>query len=178
MSVIEATNPLSSASSTQGASRIREFRQWLYDAWGAYARRHQDGTTPFDPGTTPGQFGLPFSAPGAPTAGDLYLTTTGLLVFYRASVSSRVAGTLESGTKKFFRQASAPAGWTRDTSFSNGSTLTYLPSGVPSAGNADDISSAHPITTTSIGGGAFHDFWRTSLTHPLKYQDVLLATKD
>jgi hypothetical protein len=189
MSAIDPTTPTDTdnlaSASFYGSVDMRAERVWLNNLWQAYKVRHQDGSTPNDPGTTFGVFNIPFSTPGSPKAGDIWFTTTGIMNFIRGSLASRQCGTLESGVAKTFRQAAAPTGWTRDTGKTNKSILRLVATGTPGNGGTNEISVGLPHTGPSSGGifvvlGA--SCYRSGSTdlpnHTVKYIDVLLATKN
>ena len=192
MSAIETTNPLGSESLSQGASRLREFRAWLHDAWAAFVNGYQDGSVAGDPGTSNGTFNLSSSAPSSPAVGNFYGdTSVGLLYGYKTGPTRALMGDLEQNTITPFIQASAPTGWTRDSTFQDTSMLRYLASGNPSQGGTLDPASvaAHTkvdtptlATTQVVGRWVFHRQAGTPAQkitdHPaLLYADVILATR-
>jgi len=185
MSVIDKTAPLDtenakSPSGTQGAVRMRDERRWLFDLFTAFRVRHQEPLVANDPGTTTGAFDIPFSPPAAPRAGDIFFTTGGLVYFIGTGIDTRLGGTLAAGSRKMFRQATAPTGWARDPALPDQSILIYRPSGGVSSGGSGLVSMAHVFTTgPSPDPSGSNTFPPSDVApHDLKFLDVIVAVKD
>lgn len=152
MSAIEATNPLGTETTGLGASRMREYRVWLADAWLAYVNRNQDGSVPNDPGTSNGFFKVQAAAPVfplTPEVGDFFISSDGLLQGYKTGPVLQLMGDFENAnTLAVFSMAATPTGWTRDTSLTTNSFLRYLASGAVGSGGTDDagVAITHAIT--------------------------------
>ena len=193
MSAIDITKPADGDAVSQGASRMRETRTWLFDLWEGFKARVQDGGVPGDPSTSTGFLKVPVSAPVSPQVGDFHVTDAGLLYSYKAGPTQQLTGDLDTGTVATFRQSSAPTGWTRQTGLQDASFLRYVASGAPSSGGTTDPGTTltHAETIVHRGGmvGAppFNIYF--SLTtgsfsevpdHPsggYLFLDVMLATK-
>ena len=185
MSAIDPTTPLGSEAFSLGASRLRETRDWLNDAWLAFTARFQDGSTPNDPATSTGAFHIPTTAPGAPGVGDMYITTTHLVYGYKTGPTSQLIGDLEATSKVGFIQSAAPTGWTRDTGQTNASFLRYIQSGAPGGGGTVDPATGfggHAGGNASVGGGGSYFVYSIPSdlgTHlAYAYLDTILAAKD
>jgi len=184
MSAIDPTVPVDTEQRSQGASRIREHRQWLYAFATAFLACH--GGSGYDPSTYSGVFKVPQAVSGTPLVGEMYFTSGGQLHVHQAGGADKLAGDLAATTKCLFRQASAPTGWTRNTGLTNGSGLQYRSAATPTAGGAQDIGTAltHSTSTQSpvtsgISGSTSRTFMLSMPDHAaLKYLDVMIAARD
>jgi hypothetical protein len=186
VSAIDTSQPVDSAPVADGGRRIRETRQWMLDAWIAFAARYQDGSTPNDPGTSNGGFKVPTTAPGVPTVGDFYITTTGLVYSYKTGPTQQLCGDFASGTIATFLQATAPVGWVREATGQTSSFLRYVTGALSAGGTSDPSAIVHPAPPGFDGnspGGLPRLFYNDGATnhpitnHTLSFRDVIQATK-
>jgi len=128
MSVIDPLVPADSEAVSLGAGRIRNAVVWTRDAWLAFIARHQDGSTPSDPGTSTGAFKVPTVAPITPQVGDFYINS-GQITGYVTGPVAKAWGDVPSGTLAVFRQNAAPTLWTRNAALQDSAVLRYIQSG-------------------------------------------------
>lgn len=182
MSAIDPTTPLGTERFDLGANRIREFRTWLFDAWQAFKARHQVGTTPNDPGTSNGFFKVPSTPPAIPAVGDFYFdNTNGLWYAIYSGPVTKLVGDLAAGTRFVFRQATAPPGWTRDTSLPNASFLRYTTAAsLGSRGTADPATGLAHSVACDVTRGDFSGVFACGVsTHSAyKFVDILVASRN
>jgi len=180
VSAIDPMSPADSDQRSQGASRIREHRTWLEDMAEAFLVRHHGSG--LDPATYSGALKLPFTQPDPLAAGDMFLDHINKLIYnVRAGGGVQLTGDLERNTVSTFQQASAPVGWTRDTSFTAKTGLRYRASASLSSGGTYD-----PTATLGHPGDFLTAQWSGPvqvIKHPvdahlaLKWIDVIMASR-
>lgn len=177
MSAIDPNVPTDQEPRSQGASRIREHRTWLEAFANAFLVRHQG--TGLDPALWPAGFKVIVDPPPTPVDGDFYVTSSNQCYGVSGGVAT-LRGDLAKNTETVFRQATAPPGWTRNTSLPAGSGLRYVTGSLSTGGTVDVAGVLSHGSPTGSYDSTFAQISvvRSIADHPvLKYVDVLLAVR-